>query len=46
MTDAMNADVENPVHEPLRAIRAKPANDNGAATPVEHWLMLRSAIRW
>ena len=46
MTDAMNADVENPVHEPLRAIRAKPANDNGAVTPVEHWLMLRSAIRW
>ena len=46
MTDAMNADVEKPVLEPLRAIRAKPANDNGAATLVEHGLMLRSAIRW
>ena len=46
MTDAMNTDVVNPVLEPLRAILAKPTNDNGAATPVEHGLMLRSAIRW
>ncbi len=27
-------------------VYAKPVNDNGAATSVEHWLMLRPAIRW
>ena len=30
----------------LDAVRREPANDNGAGTPVEHGVMLRSAIRW
>ncbi len=30
----------------LDATRREPANDNGAGTPVEHGVMLRSAIRW
>ncbi len=30
----------------LDATRKEPANDNGAGTPVEHGVMLRSAIRW
>ena len=30
----------------LDATRREPANDNGAGTPAEHGVMLRSAIRW
>ena len=30
----------------LDATRREPANDNGAAAPIEHGVMLRSAIRW